>query len=81
VEKLLQESMREGGKSFKRALNEAVRQGLKGGGAVDERPFEVVARPLGLQAGIDPARLHEIEDDQEVEEFLRKSEALKSKAG
>ena len=76
VEKLVREAMTRGRKSFKRVVNEAVRRGLGGGTGESEGEFVVAARRLGVRAGIDPARLAEIDDDLEVEEFLRKSRAL-----
>ena len=79
VEKLLHESQQRGRKSFKQALNEALRRGLKGVD-VEETAFEVVARPLGLRVGIDPAQLHDLDDELEIEEFLRKTKALEKAA-
>lgn len=80
VEKLLRESIRRGRKTFKQALNEALRRGLKGEGTAEERPFEVSARSMGLRDGIDPARLHDLDDELEVEEFLRKTRALEGRS-
>jgi hypothetical protein len=65
--------------SFKETLNAAVRRGLQGGVRGDEEPFAVDARPLGLRAGIDPGRLREVDDDLEVDEFLRKTRALEAR--
>ena len=45
---------------------------------VDEPPFRVDARPLGLRAGIDPARLNQLNDEQEVDAFLALTDQLKS---
>lgn len=77
VEARLREAMREQGTSFKATLNGALRRGLgvpAGGG----EPFVVEARPLGLRAGVDPARLRDLDDDIEVDEFVRKTTALRS---
>lgn len=76
VEQLLREAMRRGRKTFKGALNDAIRRGLKGVAADGEESFEVVARPLGLHSGIDPARLRDLDDELEITEFIRKTEAL-----
>lgn len=65
--------------SFKETLNAAVRRGLRGEVGRGEEPFVVDARPLGLRAGIDPGRLREVDDDLEVEEFLRKTRALEAR--
>ena len=76
VEQLLRESMARGPRTFKQALNEAVRRALGGGSGREEAPFVVKARDLGLRAGIDPAHLRDLDDELEVEEFLRKTKAL-----
>lgn len=38
--------------------------------SVNEPPFRVNARPLGLRAGIDLARLNQLNDALEVDAFL-----------
>ena len=81
VEKLLRESMERGRKSFKQALNEAVRRGLRGRGWKDEEPFVLEARALRLRAGIDPAALRDIDTELEEEEFLRKTRGLVERNG
>ena len=77
VEVLLRESIKRGRKTFKQALNEALRRGLKGDAGVEEPPFEVLARPLGLREGIDPARLHDLDAEIEIDEFHRKAQTLR----
>ena len=76
VEQLLRQAMQQGRKSFKEALNEAVRLGLKGARAEGEPAFVVKARPMGLRPGIDPAQVRDLDDELEIEEFLRKTRAL-----
>lgn len=77
VEKLLRESIQRGHKTFKSALNDALRRGLKGNASYSaDQQYEVKARPLGLRAGIDPSRIHELYDELEVDEFLSKSKKL-----
>ena len=76
VERLLRAAMQRGRKSFKQALNDALRVGLKGELPSKEPSFEVRARAMTLREGIDPARLQEIDDELEIAEFIRKSEAL-----
>ena len=76
VELLIRRAMERGRKSFKQVLNEAVRRGLKGEGGKDVPAFVVKARPMGLRSGIDPARLRDLDDELEVQEFLRKTQAL-----
>lgn len=68
--------MERGRKSFKQTLNEAIRRGLKGEGDKEMPSFTVIARPMGLRSGIDPARLHDLDDELEVQEFLRKTDTL-----
>ena len=72
--------MQRGRKTFKQTLNEALRRGLQHGTRQDETPFEVAARPLGLRKGIDPARLHDLDDELEIDDFLRKTKALQDAA-
>lgn len=67
----LQDEMRVRGTSFRRTLESVLARGLENKpGAVKERVFRVRARPMGLKAGIDPARLQDLETDLEVERFL-----------
>ena len=71
VQQLIQDAMQRSRQSFKETLNQAVRRGLADiVPPVDEPPFRVEARPLGLRAGIDPARLNQLTDDLEVDAFL-----------
>lgn len=79
VEKLLREAQQQSRKTFKQALNDALRRGLKGVDA-EEKAFEVATRPLGLRVGIDPAQLHDLDDELEIEEFLRKTRELEKAA-
>jgi hypothetical protein len=76
VEALLRKEMQERRKSFKRALNDAIRDGLKTRTGPAEPSFGVVARPLGLRPGIDPVALRDLDDELEIEEFLRKTRKL-----
>ena len=70
ADQMIREEMRRTQRSFKVTLNEAVRNGLR---RVPENPerFQVRARPLGLRTGVDPARMHELDQDAEAERFLR----------
>jgi hypothetical protein len=70
VERLLKEKARQTRQSFKHVLNNAIRQGLLDEAtAAPAKPFRVMARPMRLRVGIDPARLAETADDLEVEAF------------
>ena len=41
-----------------------------------QQQFEFKSRPLRLRPGLDPARLSDLDDDLEVEEFLSKTARL-----
>ena len=80
VEHLLKEKARQSRQSFKQALNNAIRQGLRDeSAAVSGKPFRVKARPMRLRAGIDPARLGEVADDLEVKAFLEVTKRLRDR--
>jgi hypothetical protein len=78
VEQLLRDAMQRRRLSFKEALNEAVRSGLAdlAAAGVEEAPFIVRARGLGLRAGIDAARLNQMADELEAESFDALGRAL-----
>ena len=76
VVELLRGAKERSRKSFKQVLNAAVRRGLKGERGAVEEPFVVEARPLSLRSGVDPARIRELDDELEIQEFLRKTRAL-----
>jgi hypothetical protein len=73
VERLLREAMHRSRKSFKAALNDGLRAGLREK-AVPARsaPFVVKARSLGLRAGVDPAGFNKLTDDLEVDAFVKR---------
>ncbi len=80
VERLLKEAVHRSRSSFKAVLNNAVRRGLQPEAKAQPRkPFVVKARALGLRPGIDPARLAELADDLEIEEFVTKTRRAKKK--
>ena len=82
AEQLLRDAMQRTRSSFKATLNQAIRKGLGGGARpTTEGPFAVQARALGLQAGIDSARLNQLGDDLEVDAFLETTRRLQRKAG
>lgn len=80
VELLIRDAMDRGRTSFKQVLNEAVRRGLKGDG--DDQPcnFVVEAKGMGLRSGIDPARLRDLDNELEIQEFLDNTRALEAAA-
>ncbi|HNQ87392.1 MAG TPA: antitoxin [Verrucomicrobiota bacterium] len=76
VERLLREAMHNSRAGFKQTLNAALRRGL--GGAPPRprrRPFVIRAQPLGLRAGLDPARLNSLADDLDIDAFLGRHRA------
>ena len=80
VEQRLREAMRRQGKGFKETLNDTLRRGLGAPSPGERRKrFVVDARPLRLRPGLDPARLRALDDDLEIQEFVRKTAALSKK--
>lgn len=75
---MLRDAMHRSRKSFKEALNGALRAGLSGKPArARSAPFVIKARGLGLRAGIDPAGFNKLADDLEVDVFLGKHRQAK----
>jgi len=78
VEQLLRHAMHGSQQNFKEALNDGLRRGLAHlAPAVAATPFVVRARPMGLRAGVDPARLHDLADDLEAEAFAATTRKLR----
>jgi len=71
VEAKLQAAMRERGVSFKVALNEAVRNGLRDKPNATKR-FRVKASPMGVRPGINLDKALRLAGELEDEEILRK---------
>ena len=69
TERLLRSAMRERNLSFKAALNDAIRRGLRPVAAESEQRFRVGAKPMHLRSGIDPSRMHDLDAALEVEAF------------
>jgi plasmid stability protein len=67
----LQKRARESNRSFKAEVNDVLRRGLRAGEPIAEEaePFVVEARACGFRPGIDPAKLNQLLDDLEVDEF------------
>lgn len=59
------------GESFKKVVNETIRRGLTSGDKpVDRLPrFEVEPKACGFRAGVDVARLNQLTDELELEDF------------
>jgi hypothetical protein len=82
VEQLLRDAMQRRRLSFKEALNQAIRTGLSQATnlGVNETPFVVRARRMGLRAGFDAGRLNQIADELEAEAFNELSLTLSQTA-
>lgn len=81
VERILKESMRRHSKTFKQALNDAIRQGLaKTAKPAKAKRFTVKSRPMGLRPGLDPANLGDLASDLEVEEYQATTAKLSKRA-
>lgn len=70
VERLLREAMREGGGSFKQAVNQAIRRGLAHTELAETQGrYTVKARHLGLKPGIDPADMNALAGELEADAY------------
>jgi hypothetical protein len=67
----LKQTARERGVSFKVALNDAVREGLRGSTRPAQR-FHVQARPMGVRPGVNLDKALRLAGELEDEEILRK---------
>lgn len=67
----LKQAARERGVSFKAALNDAVREGLRSR-SKPARPFRVEARPMGVRPGVNLDKALRLAGELEDEEILRK---------
>jgi hypothetical protein len=77
VDRLLKQAMQAEKQGFKEILNQALRRGLAHlAPAKSATPFAVDARPMGLRPGLDPARLHDLADDLELEAFAASTRKL-----
>lgn len=78
VEQLLREAMHANRQSFKETLNQAIRAGLSRSEAyrIEDAPFVIRARRMGLRAGIDAGRLNQLADELAVDSFLELSRGL-----
>jgi hypothetical protein len=74
VARQLQDLARRSGVSFKGVVNEILRKGLRHGDkpATDGSRFVVHAKACGFRRGVDLARLNQLSDELEIEDFERK---------
>ena len=82
VERLLKDEAHKSGQNFDVILNDVVRQAFrtKAQATARRRPFVVKARPMGLRAGLDSARLSEFADEMEIEAFLTRPSACRKRS-
>lgn len=67
----LKDEMRARGTSFRKTLENTLVRGLDEQSVKScSRTFHVRAKRMGLRAGIDPTRLHDLDTDLEVSRFL-----------
>ncbi|MBV8225641.1 MAG: hypothetical protein JO232_10680 [Verrucomicrobia bacterium] len=76
VDRMIKEEMRRSGITFRQVVNQAIRNALAGKTAPRCRPFKLKPRRLSLRPGIDPVMLQHLEEEFEVESFLRKTRKL-----
>ena len=77
VERLIREKMHRSRKSFKKTLNDAVRQALMSEATSNKKkPFVIKAHSMGNMPGIDPAKLSDLDTDLEVERYHEVSKKL-----
>ena len=76
VDRLLKEEMRRSGTTFRQALNQVVRRALAGNVAAEHRPFKLRPKRLSLRPGLDPGMLQHLEEDLEIESFIKKTRKL-----
>lgn len=75
----LKDRMQATGSTFRETVESVLRLGLAAENITSShQPFQVQARPMGLKAGIDPARLQDFEGDLEVERFLHVTDSNKT---
>jgi hypothetical protein len=72
IAKTLQERARRSGESFKEVVNETLRRGLREKAASPLPRFEVKAKACGFHRGVDVLHLNQLNDELEIEDFLRK---------
>jgi hypothetical protein len=76
VDQLIKEEMQRTGTTFRQTVNQAIRSALAGRTAARCKPFKLRARRLSLRSGVDPAMLQHLEEELEIESFLRTGQKL-----
>ena len=73
----VKELARERGVSFREALNDVLRRGLRPGAGTGSQRYKVPTRPLGLRPGIDLDKAFALAAELEDDEIVRKLELRK----
>lgn len=69
----LKKSMAENKITFKEAVNQTLRRGMKVAAKEKKRaPFKVIPHSFGFKPGIDQNKLNQLLDQMDAEEFVRK---------
>jgi len=68
---LLREAMQQSRLSFKQAINQALRRGLRSGPGQTAPSVRTRPHDFGFKPGIDLDRLNQLVDELETEEFLK----------
>ena len=71
AELLLRDAMKRTGQTFQQVLNQAILKGLANDSIeLEEEPFVVDSRPMGLRPGYEAGRLNALAGDLEADSFL-----------
>jgi hypothetical protein len=74
VAELIRQESRSGKRSQKAIINEALRRGLSGAEPPEPaEPFRVRPIDSAFRSGVDPARLNQLTDELEAEDYIRKA--------
>jgi hypothetical protein len=66
----IEEIRRREGLSFKATINRLLKAGLNGQAQpIQAKPYRTETRPLGLRAGLDPAKLNQLLDELDADTF------------
>ena len=78
VERLLKNEAHKRRKSFKAALNEAVRKAFRPvpRSSGKQKPFVVKSHHMGLMPGIDYSKANKLADDMEIDAFIESTKRV-----
>ena len=78
--RLVQRAMRARGATFKEIVNAAIQRGLMMAAPPERPPFVLQARSMGLRV-TDAEALRQLDDDAEMDRFLKVSRRLQESSG